>query len=75
MPKKNAESFYTAFIKGKYVAHFTQLAWANTEKIGCGLIWYKGTWKDSSKEYFVQKLVCNYYPMGNRMGRSMMEDY
>lgn len=39
--------------------HYTQLAWANTQKVGCGYTYYqKGGW-------FTKLYVCDYGPAGN----------
>ena len=44
---------------------YTQLVWANTEKVGCGKIVYKTDKKDFRSRYY---MVCNYGPAGNRLG-------
>lgn len=36
--------------------HYTQVAWASTTKIGCGLVTYK------SGRWFNNYIVCNYGP-------------
>ena len=42
--------------------HFTQLAWANTDQIGCGWTQYV----DESEEHpYISLVVCNYYTTGN----------
>lgn len=52
------------------IGHYTQLVWAKSTKIGCGIVKYK--------ELFFNKkyLVCNYGPAGNYMDRPVYEiDY
>ncbi|XP_019866641.1 ancylostoma secreted protein [Aethina tumida] len=46
--------------------HYTQLVWADTNKVGCGFAYYM---KDGGYKY--QKLyVCNYGPGGNWVGQA-----
>ncbi|CAH1407370.1 unnamed protein product [Nezara viridula] len=46
--------------------HFTQMIWADTKYIGCGVVFYEdGT---SSKTPYQTMLVCNYQPPGNYVG-------
>jgi len=48
--------------------HFTQLAWANTDQIGCGWTQYV----DESEEHpYISLVVCNYYTTGNVEGVPM----
>lgn len=48
-------------------AHYTQVIWANTNKIGCGRIKYRsGNWN-------AQYLVCNYGPAGNYIGQRIYQ--
>jgi len=42
--------------------HFTQLAWASTDKIGCGVTQYP------SGRFMARLYVCNYGPAGNLIG-------
>lgn len=54
--------------RGPAVLHFTQVAWAETEYVGCGYTHYK----DNDPRYPFKKLfACNYAPGGNIIGRSM----
>ncbi|XP_031825716.2 venom allergen 3-like [Nomia melanderi] len=49
------------------VGHYTQLVWANSNKIGCGKIIFKsGQWNNFY-------LVCNYGPTGNYIGQPLYE--
>ena len=49
------------------VGHYTQMVWANTNKVGCGHVTYpSGPW--------IKKLiVCNYGPSGNFIGSPMYQ--
>jgi len=39
--------------------HYTQVVWADSEELGCGMVYYKdGSW-------FTSLVVCNYAPAGN----------
>ncbi|CAH1407368.1 unnamed protein product [Nezara viridula] len=50
----------------KRTGHFTQMIWADTKYIGCGVVFYEdGT---SSKTPYQTMLVCNYQPPGNYVG-------
>jgi len=57
---------------GSYVfnsgtGHYTQVVWANTEKVGCGVTYYKdGSWYRSL-------VACNYIKGGNFGGQAMYE--
>ncbi|XP_071648379.1 venom allergen 3-like [Temnothorax longispinosus] len=47
--------------------HYTQVVWANTTTIGCGLINY------NSYGWNTKYLVCNYGPSGNWIGQKIYE--
>merc|ERR1711994_711881 len=48
--------------QGGDVGHFTQMAWAETSHIGCGMIEFKdGKWNKAH-------MVCEYWKAGNMMG-------
>ena len=42
--------------------HYTQVVWADTEELGCGMVYYKGT------TYYETLIVCNYAKGGNFQG-------
>ena len=46
-------------------AHYTQMVWAETRKVGCGQI----TFRRGSR--LRQRIVCNYGPAGNILGASV----
>ena len=43
--------------------HYTQVVWADTEELGCGMVYYQG---DS---FFETLIVCNYAKGGNFLGK------
>ncbi|XP_011692193.1 PREDICTED: venom allergen 3-like [Wasmannia auropunctata] len=47
--------------------HYSQIVWADTTKIGCGLAKYK------EDNWTVFYLVCNYGPSGNFPGRKVYQ--
>ncbi|XP_057668227.1 venom allergen 3-like isoform X2 [Diorhabda carinulata] len=47
------------------IGQYTQLVWANTKAVGCGMSIYK----DSPRGFYNQRLVCNYGPGGNIIGQ------
>lgn len=55
--------------------HFTQMAWAETEKIGCGIVECVRHYGNRFAPYDVQIVVmnCNYYPEGNVKGKPIYE--
>ena len=42
--------------------HYTQMAWADTDELGCGMVHYKGG------QYYETLIVCNYAKGGNFEG-------
>lgn len=62
MPKEFASSFQ--LLKTKKIGHYTQVVWADTSEIGCGVVHYEteknGKYYPESKTY-----VCNYGRAGN----------
>lgn len=60
------------------IGHFTQIAWATTNRIGCGYVTYdtSGSGDDESNSIFktAQLYTCNYAPGGNFLGEKMYED-
>jgi len=45
--------------------HYTQVVWADTEELGCGMVYYKGS------SWYETLIVCNYAISGNWMGGEM----
>ncbi|XP_037698332.1 peptidase inhibitor 16-like isoform X2 [Choloepus didactylus] len=54
--------------KGKICGHYTQIIWANTNKIGCGKYFCEKLQNINKINMYL--LVCNYLPPGNIRGRS-----
>ena len=44
------------------IGHYTQVVWADTEELGCGMVYYKGA------QYYETLIVCNYAKGGNFQG-------
>ena len=42
--------------------HYTQVVWADTEELGCGMVYYKGN------SFYETLIVCNYAKGGNIQG-------
>ncbi|KAL7299645.1 hypothetical protein TKK_0007407 [Trichogramma kaykai] len=57
---KSFNSLYGA--GGKQTGHYTQLVWAETNRVGCGAMKY------FQGGYYKMLLVCNYAPAGNVQG-------
>lgn len=51
------------------VGHYTQVAWAQTNKVGCGYSQY--TTVRSGRTWYARLIVCNYKPGGNFIGQNM----
>ena len=47
-------------VPGKMCGHYTQIVWADTERVGCA---FRTCSEDGSQVW-----VCNYYPAGNIVG-------
>ena len=46
---------------------YTQLAWAKSEELGCGMVYFKEGWS------YKTLLICNYATAGNWIGKTMYE--
>jgi len=46
--------------------HYTQVAWADTAELGCGMVYYEG-----HDQWFATLVVCNYAVAGNLIGAPM----
>ncbi|XP_043273069.1 venom allergen 5-like [Venturia canescens] len=53
--------------------HYTQLVWAATKEVGCGLVRFNDKLK--SKGLYRTQLVCNYAPEGNQFGQPVYLTY
>ena len=47
--------------------HYTQVVWADTEELGCGMVYYQG---DS---FYETLIVCNYAKGGNFLGKHSLK--
>merc|ERR1712055_307662 len=56
-----------AFSFSRATGHYTQLVWAETDRLGCGTVHYK----DDSNGVLTNFVVCNYAVAGNMQGGSM----
>jgi len=53
------------FVFSYGTGHYTQVGWAESEEVGCALVYYKnGMW-------YEELVVCNYAPVGNVAGGTM----
>ncbi|KAK4315488.1 hypothetical protein Pmani_013403 [Petrolisthes manimaculis] len=68
MPNTIADSFM--LLDTHRIGHYTQVVWAETREVGCGVVYYEatkqGSWFPNSKTY-----VCNYGTAGNVKTRPM----
>ena len=61
--------FYFSYSRFSYGAgHYTQVVWAETEELGCGMVYYKGD------TYWETLVVCNYAVAGNLQGYQFLID-
>ena len=56
----------------KVYGHYTQVVWAETEELGCGMVYYK---EDSAEYQYQTIVVCNYAVAGNLEGNSWFMIY
>ncbi|XP_069678758.1 venom allergen 3-like [Periplaneta americana] len=49
--------------------HYTALAWANTDRVGCGFVTFLG----SDDGWYTKHFVCNYGPAGNVLRNAMYQ--
>lgn len=65
------KTFFISTNRGRYlIGLYTQLIWADTRYVGCGITMYRNR-KNSSQ--YLKYFVCNYGPKGNIMGKSIYE--
>jgi len=54
-----------SFSFSRGTGHYTQVVWADTEEVGCGLVYYKtGKW-------YTSLVICNYARAGNWMSKAV----
>ena len=59
--------YVVRFTKG--VGHYTQVVWADSEELGCGLVQYK----NPDGDMFFTIVVCNYATAGNMVRGQIYE--
>ena len=61
--------FYYVFVDSVFdnTGHYTQVAWADTYAVGCGMVSYKIVDKFAYQRIY----FCNYGPGGNYVGSAM----
>ena len=63
----NTIIFSTIYCSGGGHLHYTQMLWADTEYVGCGVSQYRdGSW-------YRNYVVCHYGPKGNWLGNPVYE--
>jgi len=56
------------FVFGGGTGHYTALVWAETDRVGCGRVYYEDT-----DGWFKHLVICNYAVGGNLIGAAMYE--
>ncbi|XP_076251533.1 venom allergen 3-like [Rhynchophorus ferrugineus] len=65
---------FSGIQRGKYlIGQYTQLVWAETRFVGCGISSFQDTNHTSEPLQYLHRLVCNYGPRGNVIGSSVYE--
>ncbi|XP_028144858.1 venom allergen 3-like isoform X2 [Diabrotica virgifera virgifera] len=59
------KSFEGLYRGRKVIGHYSQMIWANSRAIGCGIAIYKAKLGD----FYQEKFICNYGPGGNVAGQ------
>ena len=72
-PRGNVKAFSSNGATG-VIGHYTQVVWAETQKVGCGVMYYKDSRPGSASYPYRKTLVCNYYPPGNYLGQPVYEE-
>ena len=55
----------------KAVGHYTQVVWADTSRVGCGIIaQYSLNYYGENQHWLRHDLVCDYYTAGNMAGNA-----
>jgi len=71
-PASNVGAFSSNGASGT-IGHYTQVVWADTEYVGCGVIYYKDGSDFAANYPYRKTLVCNYYPPGNYRGQPVYQ--
>merc|ERR1712142_381141 len=56
------------YVFGHGYGHYTAVVWAETDRVGCGRVYYEGT-----GGWFYHLVICNYAVSGNLVGGTMYE--
>jgi len=56
------------YVFGHGYGHYTAVVWAETDRVGCGRVYYEGT-----DGWFYHLVICNYAVSGNLVGGTMYE--
>merc|ERR1712059_30777 len=75
--KKEVGLFRKSYIKPfRFVSaagHYTQFVWAETDRVGCGLRYFKDSSRSKQRYPWTTLLWCNYASAGNFRGATMYE--
>ncbi|CAG9768596.1 unnamed protein product [Ceutorhynchus assimilis] len=63
---------FSVIKRGQYIiGQYTQLIWAETKFLGCGIATFRNKNISNSKARYLHRLVCDYGPRGNVIGSSV----
>jgi len=68
--KNLPQSSFNPFVFNYNTGHWTAMIWANTNRVGCGLVRCPSVGKYSYKYKYSYIMVCQYSPAGNMRGAS-----
>ena len=59
----------------KGTGHYTTLIWADTDEVGCGMVYYRSNWsiclgRHQEDKYFETLVVCDYAMAGNFLSKN-----
>jgi len=72
-PAANVGSFSSVGATG-VIGHYTQVVWAETKKVGCGVIYYRDQADWAASYPYRKSLTCNYWPGGNFMNQPVYQE-
>nr|CAH7722839.1 unnamed protein product [Callosobruchus chinensis] len=66
---------FSGIKRGQFmIGQYTQLVWAKTRYVGCGISIFLDVQSSSQKKkFYSHRLVCNYGPTGNMLGREVYQ--
>ncbi|CAH0552715.1 unnamed protein product [Brassicogethes aeneus] len=66
------DKFTTVYRGGHMLGQYSQMVWAKSHYVGCGMARYKKlTVENKDTDFYLYRLVCNYGPTGNVYGEQM----